>query len=538
MKEYPEKIHDEEIILTQTPDELFVGLNKNFDQMEFLRSNSFELLGFIEPPVHYPGLTSQSFAWIKIPQSELLDKKVNFLMDHKETHFIHPVYLREDLLPKKTGFSFLNSILIVTDSSVPINILKDIKREIEVDVSDPIKLNDIFSAYKITVSNIGKNFNLLDFANNLKNNYAFVKTASPNWMSLYPILHTIPNDPFFNDQWALSKIEAVNAWKTTCGSSQIVVAVIDTGADLNHEDIIGNYVQDSYRFNAIDSSNDPTDFDGHGTLIAGLISAKGNNGRGIAGLTWDCKIMPIKIVESVLKGGGTIDVILRAVEWAIDHDAQVINMSWEWEAPHPGLEKLFERAYAKNIVLVSSAGNYYRDTTEPAKPLIDYPASNHRVIAVGAADGQDHRKTFQSKDGQCWGSNYGNELSVLAPGVLLLSTDVTGTNGWNNQLGGTIAKILCINSSLGPHDDYCTIMGGTSGATALVSGLAALLLSYNPQLSNNQVRDIIEQSAEKINDYTYNIEIGHNNGSWNIETGYGRINVHRALQLAKKYGIQ
>jgi subtilisin family serine protease len=536
--EYPEKIHEEEIILTQTPDELFVGLNKNFDQLEFLRTNSFELLAFIEPPVHYLGFTSQSFAWIKMSQSELLDKKVDFLMDHKEMHFIHPVYFREDLLPKKTGFSFLNSILIVTDSSVPINTIKDIKRELKVDVSDPIKLNDTFSAYKIIVNNIGKNFNILDFANNLKNNYAFIKTASLNWMSLYPILHTIPNDPFFNDQWALSKIGAVNAWKTTSGSSQIVVAVIDTGADLNHEDMIGNYVQDSDRFNAIDSSNNPSDSDGHGTLISGLISAKGNNGIGIAGLTWDCKIMPIKIVESVLRGGGELDVLLRAVEWAIDHDSQVINMSWEWEARNTDLEMLFERAYAKNIVLVSSAGNYYRGTAEPAKPLVDYPASYHRVIAVGAADGQDLRKTFQSKDGQCWGSNYGNELSVLAPGILLLSTDVSGTNGWNNQLGGTIAKILCINSSLGPHDDYCTIMGGTSGAAALVSGLVALLLSYHPRLSNNQVRDIIEQSAEKINGYTYNIEGGYNNGSWNIETGYGRINAHRALELAKKHGIQ
>jgi subtilisin family serine protease len=134
-----------------------------------------------------------------------------------------------------------------------------------------------------------------------------------------------------------------------------------------------------------------------------------------------------------------------------------------------------------------------------------------------------------------FGSKFGNGLDVMAPGELLMTTDITGQAGFNDQAGQGFFPVVCINPPYGPNYDYCCVMGATSDAAPFVSGLAALLYSVRPRLSNREIRDIIEQSAEKIGGYTYAAHPSHDNGTWNSEMGYGRISLSCALKLAREF---
>ena len=323
----------------------------------------------------------------------------------------------------------------------------------------------------------------------------------------YLELCLVPNDPYlgssgswgntFKDMWGFYKIQADKAWDFTTGNSEIVVAVIDSGVDYTHEELRDRVIN-GYDFS--DRDNDSMDEDGHGTHVTGIIAAAGNNGRGIAGMSWNSRILAVKIFPHGTEADGA-----QAIKYAADHvcGVDVINMSWNVYGTDYSsvLNDAIEYAGAKDIVLVAAAGNANSGNGDVA----NYTPANHRdVMAVAATDQDDKRCLF---------SNKGNELAVSAPG---------GGNGdfydRYNVLSLRCKNMDAAYDPLAVGGNYARL-AGTSMAAPYVSGLAALILSKNPNLSKGEVETIIKFSTDDLGA-----------PGFDEEYGYGRINALAALE--------
>jgi len=307
-----------------------------------------------------------------------------------------------------------------------------------------------------------------------------------------PLVPVFPSDPQFSDQWALKNsgqrggkegadISASLAWAKTTGSDKVVVAVLDSGVDYTHEDLAGNMwtrpdnmapyhdnelgtIDDENGFNAIDNASDPMDENGHGTHCAGIIGAEGENDLGIAGVNWKVQIMPLKFMNA--GGFGTTKDAIEAINYVIDRkkagvNVRIISASWGSTQKSRALEEMIRKAYENDILFVAAAGN--ASTNNDRSP--HYPSSYNvpNVISVAALDRHDQLASF---------SNYGpKSVAVAAPGVEILST-------W---LGNQYEE-----------------KSGTSMATPVVSGVAALILSEHPRMSVDELRKKILDSTDPI----------------------------------------
>jgi subtilisin family serine protease len=292
----------------------------------------------------------------------------------------------------------------------------------------------------------------------------------------------IPNDPQFNALWGLSNpnnidINAPEAWTVTTGQSSVIVAVIDSGIDLNHPDlssviwtnpneVAGNgldddgdgLVDDVHGWNFITNTNNVQDDNGHGTHVSGTIGAIGNNGVGVVGVATGVTLMPLKFIGP--DGNGSIDDAVQAIYYAVDHGARVINASWGGTSFSPTLDAAIRYANAHNVVFVTAAGNEAsnNDLTKT------YPASERlpNVLSVAAIDAMGRLAGF---------SNYGvNTVDLAAPGVNIRSTVPGG------------------------YDTYT----GTSMATPHVTGVIALLAGLHPDLSAQRLVDIVLATTKPI----------------------------------------
>ncbi|MGQ9928625.1 MAG: S8 family peptidase [Chloroflexaceae bacterium] len=286
-----------------------------------------------------------------------------------------------------------------------------------------------------------------------------------------------PNDPAFPQQWGLYNIQAPEAWTITTGGPA-VVAVLDSGVDGEHPDLAGKVLPG---YNALDSSANTRDDNGHGTAVAGLIAANTDNGAGIAGLCWECRVLPVKVVDAL--GVGDDAGLARGILWAANNGARVINMSLGGEGDSRLLREAIDYAAGRGIVLVAASGNE-RQAGNP----VTYPAAYPDVIAVGATGNDDSVTAF---------SNTGDYLDLAAPGVGL----------WTTLPGG----------NYGPPN-------GTSFSSPYVAAAAALVLSQRPDLGRADVRCILEASADD-----------RGPPGKDSEYGWGRLNVFRAVQLAPVY---
>lgn len=292
----------------------------------------------------------------------------------------------------------------------------------------------------------------------------------------------VPNDPNFPAQWGLTRIRAPEAWDRTTGSPQIVVAVIDTGIDLDHPELAGLLVAGTdmvdlgpnptpppgFRFEGDwqGRDNDPQDEVGHGTHVAGTIACATNNGSLVAGVTWNCRLMPVKVLTRIVNIGNPADVrgtgstadVAAGIRWAADHGARVINLSLGSSQATNVERDAVAYAVSRGVVVVAAMGN----AGPNAGP--SFPAAYPDVIAVGAINSADQRAAF---------SQVGAHIDVAAPGVGILSTV------WNNATA---------------------TFQGTSMASPHVAGVAALILSCNSTLSAAQVGDIIRQTAQPLRD--------------------------------------
>lgn len=308
-----------------------------------------------------------------------------------------------------------------------------------------------------------------------------------------------PNDEWFCDewlgmywQWGLydadnpdAGIQAVDAWDVETGSSDVTIAIVDTGVDSSHEDLWEKIVPGRNCITGADPDNWEDDH-GHGTFVAGVAAAMTDNGIGIAGVSWGSKIMPVKVISA--SGEGTEQDAAAGIIWAADHGARILNLSFGGYDDVQAERDAIEYAWNKGCVIVAASGN--DDSSD-----LFYPASYDHCIAVGATN-ESKQRCSPTDWGSGYGSNYGDYLDVMAPG--------------NNIFSTTTIE----NGLIGPY----TIESGTSAAAPFVSGIAALLMSHFPTWDNTQVVDQIEQTAT---------DIGAT--GWDKYTGFGLVNAYSAL---------
>jgi subtilisin family serine protease len=348
--------------------------------------------------------------------------------------------------------------------------------------------------------------------------------SEPNFLRF---MKKTTTDPMYATQWSIKNLGAAtypggtagadmnvsNAWGITTGSPNIKVAVIDEGVDLVHPDLVNNLLA-GYDATGAGSAGNATNNDAHGTACAGIIAAQANNNIGMAGVAYNCKIIPVRIAYDDGSGGWTTSNtwIGNAITWAWQTaGADVLSNSWGGGSPSTTISNAFNDAVnlgrngLGSPVLVA-AGN--------GNGAVGYPATLSDVIAVAAMSMCNERKNPNSCDGETWwGSDYGAELDVAAPGVKIVATDISGTAGYSSG-------------------DYTSTFNGTSSATPNAAGVMALILSANPALSQTQARSILETTCSKVGNYSYTNTAGHNSGTWNNEMGYGRINALAAVNLA------
>ena len=316
-----------------------------------------------------------------------------------------------------------------------------------------------------------------------------------------------PNDPSLNKQYAVENMELIKAWDIATGSDQVVVAVIDSGIDSTHEDLKNNiwtnpfeipsngidddnngYIDDISGWNFQDSNNDTSDYMGHGNIVAGVIAAEGNNGLGVAGVSWNAKLMPLRIYQ---KEDPDENQIASAIRYAVDNGAQVINGSLAGRTYSQKVFDALSYANEKGVLYVGSAGNY--GTDNDATPV--YPASYDlpNVISVAATDENDDLATFQFGSSSCYGET---TVHVAAPGKNIYST-------------GTL-------SAFGGDTTYSS-NSGTSLSAPQVSGLAALLLAQDITRKAADLKHIILSTVDEKGSLEFKV------------TSRGRVNAFKAL---------
>jgi len=284
-------------------------------------------------------------------------------------------------------------------------------------------------------------------------------------------VHTInytPNDPLYSQQYHHTRIQADLAWDLHTGGSGAVIAIVDTGVDLQHSDFAGKLTA-GYDF--VNNDTNADDDQGHGTHCAGIAAAQGNNGYQTAGVSWGARIMPVKVLSS--SGSGTTANIIKGVDYAKNNGAHIISMSLGGGGYSQAFQDSINSAWAAGKIIIAAAGNSNTSA-------VSYPAAYSNVVAVASTTSTDARSSF---------SNYGSWVDVAAPGSNILAS----ANG-----GGT------------------TTMSGTSMATPVVAGLAALLKTKNTAASNSTIVNRIYSTADKIS------------GTGTYWT-QGRVNAYRAV---------
>ncbi len=317
-----------------------------------------------------------------------------------------------------------------------------------------------------------------------------VKEVEPDYIAY---LQTTPHDPYLKYQYYLanfgqtltidgknitvkkdSDIKAKGAWDYSRGSSDLIIAVVDSGVDYSHPDLRDKLLEG---YNFVVGNPYAIDDNGHGTEMAGIIGATTDNRLGISGICWDCKILPVKVLDA--DGKGRYSAIALGIRYAVDHGAKIINLSLGGYNPSFILEDAVKYAFNKGVAVIASVG-------DDKKKSILYPAAyTSYVLAVAASNYSDQRTTY---------SNYGPEVSVAAPGTYILTTTLQGKYA------------------------YVT---GTSPATAIVSGIAGLILSLKNNISPSDLYKVIMYAADDVNEKTC--------PGTDIYFGYGRADAKKAV---------
>lgn len=324
-----------------------------------------------------------------------------------------------------------------------------------------------------------------------------------------------PNDPFFNnldDTWAYNNtgvfgntpdadIDAPEAWGYTTGSSSIIVAIVDSGIDTTHPEFSGRLLPGKhfYHLNSISyEDTNVTDGNGHGTHVAGIAAAAGNNGIGGVGVAWQVRILPVRVLDA--DGTGYMSDAARGVDYAVSQGAKVINLSMGGITSSTLLKTSIQNAKNAGVLVVTAAGNCgdtnYKANGCDYQNQTFYPAADSASIAVAATTPNDMRASF---------SNYGDYIDIAAPGVNILSTypyalDNYAPEGYEWE-------------------------SGTSMAAPFVSGAAALIYSYFPGTTADQAAALLLQNTDD-----------KGLSGWDTSFGCGRLNLFKIFNQAATSG--
>jgi thermitase len=281
-----------------------------------------------------------------------------------------------------------------------------------------------------------------------------------------------PNDPLYPNQWHLPNISAPQAWDLTVGNPNLIVAILDSGCNPTHPDLVPNYVPG---WNFYDNNSDTHDVFGHGTAVAGCVGAAGNNGIGIASVSFVSKIMPCRVTDT--SGTAYSSTITSALQWAADHGARIANLSFQGIPGSSAVISAAQYFYDKGGLVVCASGNSGSDLGYAASPYL---------IVVSGTDQNNNLASF---------SSFGADVTVSAPAVNIYTTTSGGGYG-----GGS----------------------GTSFASPVACGVLALAWSANPYLTNAQLQTVLQQSADDLG-----------TTGWDKYFGYGKVNAYQAALQAQ-----
>jgi subtilisin family serine protease len=349
------------------------------------------------------------------------------------------------------------------------------------------------------------------------------------WPSLALAADRVPNDSFYGEQWHLGHIRAPEAWHRSLGFEGIAVAVIDSGVDIDHPDLQANiwrnlderpgngidddgngYVDDVWGWDFVGRDSDPRPDIGdgsspwavsHGTVNAGLVAASGDNGIGVTGVSWQTKVMAIRALDS--DGSGDPFQVVRAIEYAVNNGADIINLSFTGSTRNELLAIALRNAYDAGVLVVAAAGNANESGIAPdldRNPLypacLDDGADENFILAVTSVDSQDQRADFAAYGAGC--------VDLAAPGTRIVSTQFyrPGSDNFDAPYGG--------------------YYNGTSVSAAQVSGVASLLLAVNPRLTPKQIMNYLQRSA---------VDIYDKNPAYFGRLGRGRVDAATAVDL-------
>lgn len=347
----------------------------------------------------------------------------------------------------------------------------------------------------------------------------FVNYSEPSLYVTNVLCDTV-NDPFYPQQWSLKNVgnnvptnppnviadvdmDVDSAWNITKGDSNLVIAICDTGVDTTHPDL-----RRVFGYDFANDDGNPNDDGNHGTACAGIVAAIGNNNLGVTGVAYQCKIMPIKILNSAGSIPG-YHIAVFGIVWAYQHGASVISCSWGFTG---GASSLLYNAVndaarngrnGKGTVLCFASGN--EDTSPMRFPAI---TDAEMMVVGGLAPCNKRKSPSDGCSSETWGASFGPTLDIVAPCVKIYTTDRVGSAGYSTT-------------------DYYNSFNGTSSATPNTAGVCALLISAFPNKTRKEIEAAISISAEKVGAYSYTTPKEY--GNWNNEMGYGRINARLAL---------
>ena len=375
-------------------------------------------------------------------------------------------------------------------------------------------------------------------------NLSFIKTVQINQ---YFTLQDCSNDPLYDRQWYLENtgtplqfngtpgadIQVNDAWNISKGTD-IIVAILDSGIDTLHSEFTGRLLPgfDAFATDSINTNGYPFlnfDQNAHGTACAGIVGAAQDNEIGISGVAPEAILVPVRIffyieLNNQIVPFTNMNALLTGSAYSWNTiGADVISCSAGLTEEFINLLTIDTTICNEELRMAHTEGRNGKGTAmffsagNENSPNVLWPANLNATIAVGASDMCDTRKRPNDCSGENWGSDYGETLDFVAPGVKIATCDISGTPGYAGN-------------------DYSLNFNGTSAACPIAAGIGALLLAENPSLTSNEIRHLLNITSEKVEPYIY--DSINSDGTWNEEVGHGRVNAYLALTQAFNASIQ